>query len=51
MYHKDDTYQQKFEDFYLPFGGKPRSDNCWVISMAADRTAMRCCYEVICQWL
>ena len=31
MYRKDDTYQQKFEDFYLPFGGKLRSDNRWVI--------------------
>lgn len=31
MYRKDDTNQLKFEDFYLPFGGKLRSDNRWVI--------------------
>jgi hypothetical protein len=31
MYRKDDTIQLKFEDFYLPFGGKLRSDNRWVI--------------------
>ena len=31
MYRKDDTNQLKFEDFYLQFGGKLRSDNRWVI--------------------
>ena len=31
MYRKDDTNQMEFEDFYLPFGGKIRSDNRWVI--------------------
>ena len=31
MYHKDDANQLKFEDFYLPFGGKLRSDNRWVV--------------------
>jgi len=31
MYRKDDTNQLKFEDFYLPFAGKLRSDNRWVI--------------------
>jgi len=31
MYRKDDTNQLQFEDFYLPFGGKLRSDNRWVI--------------------
>jgi len=31
MYHKDDANQLKFEDFYLPFGGKFRSDNRWVV--------------------
>lgn len=31
MYQKDDTNQLKFEDFYLPFSGKLRSDNRWVI--------------------
>ena len=31
MYHKHDTNQLEFEDFYLPFGGKLRSDNRWVI--------------------
>jgi len=31
MYRKDDTNQLKFEDFYLPFSGKLRSDNRWVI--------------------
>jgi transposase, IS5 family len=31
MYHKADTSQLQFEDFYLPFGGKLRSDNRWVI--------------------
>ena len=31
MYHKDNANQLKFEDFYLPFGGKLRSDNRWVI--------------------
>jgi len=31
MYRKDDTNQLKFENFYLPFAGKLRSDNRWVI--------------------
>ncbi len=31
MYRKDGTNQLKFEDFYLPFGGKLRSDNRWVV--------------------
>jgi hypothetical protein len=31
MYRKDDTNQLKFENFYLPFGGKLRSDNRWVV--------------------
>ena len=31
MYRKYDTNQLKFEDFYLQFGGKLRSDNRWVI--------------------
>jgi len=31
MYRKDDTNQLKFADFYLPFGGKLRSDNRWVV--------------------
>ena len=31
MYRKEDTQQLKFENFYLPFGGKLRSDNRWVI--------------------
>jgi hypothetical protein len=31
MYRKDDINQLKFEDFYLPFGGRLRSDNRWVI--------------------
>lgn len=31
MYRKDNPYQLQFEDFYLPFGGKIRSDNRWVI--------------------
>ena len=31
MYRKDDTNQLKFEDFYLPFSGKLRSNNRWVI--------------------
>ncbi len=30
MHQKDDTQQLKFEDFYLPFGGRLRSDNRWV---------------------
>jgi len=30
MYRKDDTNQLKFEEFYLPFSGKLRSDNRWV---------------------
>ena len=31
MYRKDNPHQLKFEDFYLPFGGKLCSDNRWVI--------------------
>jgi hypothetical protein len=31
MYRKNDTNQLKFEDFYLPFSGKLRSNNRWVI--------------------
>ena len=31
MYRKDNSDQLQFEDFYLPFGGKLRSDNRWVI--------------------
>ncbi|MFC1637022.1 IS5 family transposase [Planctomycetota bacterium] len=31
MYRKDNPHQRMFEDFYLPFGGKLRSDNRWVI--------------------
>ena len=31
MYRKHDTNQLEFEEFYLPFGGKLRSDNRWVI--------------------
>jgi len=31
MYRKNNPYQMQFEDFYLPFGGKLRSDNRWVI--------------------
>jgi IS5 family transposase len=31
MYRKEDARQLKFENFYLPFGGKLRSDNRWVI--------------------
>ena len=31
MYRKDDANQLQFENFYLPFGGKLRSDNRWVI--------------------
>jgi IS5 family transposase len=31
MYRKDNPYQLMFEDFYLPFGGKLRSDNRWVV--------------------
>lgn len=31
MYRKDNAHQMKFENFYLPFGGKLRSDNRWVI--------------------
>ena len=30
MYRKKDRRQAEFEDFYLPFGGKLRSDNRWV---------------------
>ncbi len=28
--YKNNEKQLKFEDFYLPFGGKLRSDNRWV---------------------
>jgi IS5 family transposase len=31
MYRKDDANQLQFQDFYLPFSGKLRSDNRWVI--------------------
>lgn len=31
MYRRDNPNQLAFEDFYLPFGGKLRSDNRWVI--------------------
>ena len=31
MYHKNNTHQLKFKNFYLPFGGHLRSDNRWVI--------------------
>ena len=31
MYRREDANQLKFEDFYLPFGGKLRSNNRWVI--------------------
>ncbi len=31
MYPKDNTNQLKFENFYLPFSGKLRSDNRWVV--------------------
>lgn len=31
MYRKDNPNQLQFENFYLPFGGKLRSDNRWVI--------------------
>jgi hypothetical protein len=31
MYRKDNPTQLKFEKFYLPFGGKLRSDNRWVV--------------------
>jgi len=30
MYRRRDTDQLEFENFYLPFGGKLRSDNRWV---------------------
>lgn len=30
MYREKDLSQLEFEDFYLPFGGKLRSDNRWV---------------------
>ena len=31
MYRKDNPHQLKFEDFYLPFGGKLSGENRWVI--------------------
>ena len=31
MYRKEDVNQLKFENFYLPFSGKLRSNNRWVI--------------------
>ena len=31
MYRTNNPYQLEFEDFYLPFGGKLRSDNRWII--------------------
>ena len=30
MYKKENKQQLEFEDFYLPFGGKLRSDNRWI---------------------
>ena len=30
MYQKKSLEQLEFEDFYLPFGGKLRSDNRWI---------------------
>ena len=30
MYKKKNKHQLEFEDFYLPFGGKLRSDNRWI---------------------
>ena len=30
MYRRKDKHQLEFEDFYLPFGGRLRSDNRWV---------------------
>ena len=34
MYRKDNPHQLTFENFYLPFGGRLRSDNRWVILAA-----------------
>ena len=31
MYRREYTGQLEFENFYLPFGGRLRSDNRWVI--------------------
>jgi hypothetical protein len=31
MYRKDNPHRRMFEDLYLPFGSKLRSDNRWVI--------------------
>lgn len=31
MYRNGNPHQIKFEGFYLPFGGKLRSDNRWVV--------------------
>ena len=31
MYRKEDSHQLQFADFYLPFGGRLRRDNRWVI--------------------
>ena len=31
MYRKENSHQLQFEDFYLPFGGRLRRDNRWVI--------------------
>ena len=31
MYKKRDRFQQEFEDFHLPFGGRLRSENRWVV--------------------
>lgn len=31
MYRKEDPHQMKFENFYLPFGGKLCRDNRWII--------------------
>jgi transposase, IS5 family len=34
MYRKDTPHQLTFENFYLPFGGRLRSDNRWVVLAA-----------------
>lgn len=31
MYREEPEYQQKLEDFYLPFGGQLKENNRWVI--------------------
>ncbi len=30
MYRKENPYQMKFQDFYLPFGGKLNGENRWI---------------------